>query len=451
VIAARLVGCACAAALAFFTVLAAPAGAMTIERVVSAGGIEAWLVQEKTVPLIAVEFAFRGGANEDPADKSGLAHMTASLLDEGAGDLDSRSFHEKLEDKAVQLSFRAWRDDLRGSLRTLSDNRDEAFRLLKLALTAPRFDDEAVERIRQQVLSNLRRETTSPNDLAYKRWWATAFPEHPYGRPTEGTLDGVPRIQKADLHGYVRRVLARGELKIAVVGDIDAQTLKGVLDDVFGALPAKPELAAIAPATVQGLGTRVVVDLDVPQTAIVFGGPGLMRKDPEFIPAFVVNHILGGGSFSSRLYQEVRESRGLAYSVYTGLVPLDYAAVYSGATATRADRAGDALAIIERQIRHYSETGPTAEELEKAKAYLKGSFALRFDTSAKIASQLVQIQLDDLGIDYIDRRNALIDAVTAEDVRRVAKRLYGGDMLAVLVGRSQGLAAKDGAPERRIQ
>ncbi len=428
-------------ALAALVAFAAPALATTIERVVSPGGIEAWLVHEPAVPLIAVDFAFVGGAVQDPAGKGGTANLAASLLDEGAGDFDSKTFHDRLERKAIELSFQAERDTLRGALRTLTENRDEAFEDLRLALTAPRFDAGNVEINRAQVLSMLRRATTSPTDIANLRWWQTAFAGHPYGHPVGGTLETVPAITVDDLKDYTRRTLARANLKVAVVGDIDAKTVKTMLDRVFGALPAQPELKPVATVSPQGLGRRIVVKLDVPQAVVTFGGLGIARKDPDFMTAYIVNHILGGGSFSSRLYQEVREKRGLAYSVYDSLVWLDHAALFLGGTATRADRAEETLDIIQKEIHRLAETGPTADELAKAKAYLNGSFVLNLDTSSKIAGLLVQLQLDDLGIDYFTRRPQMINGVTLADAQRVAKRLLDGALLVTVAGRPQGIVS----------
>jgi zinc protease len=326
-------------------------------------------------------------------------------------------------------------------MRTLTENRDEAFDLLRLALTAPRFDASDVELNRAQMLSILRRESTNPGNIASQRWWQTAFDGHPYGRPVNGTLDTVPNITIDDLKTYTHRVLARQNLKVAVVGDIDAATLKPLLDRVFGALPEKPDLAPVENAIPQGLGRRIVVDLDVPQAVVDFGGPGIARKDPDFMAAYIVNHILGSGSLDSRLYQEVREKRGLAYSVSDNLIWLNHAALFLGGTATRADRTGETLDLIAKEIHRLAADGPTAAELAGTKDYLKSSFALNLDTSSKIASLLVQFQLDDLGIDYIERRAAMIDAVTLDDARRVAKRLLDNGMLVTVVGRPEGVAS----------
>jgi len=432
--------------LCILVLLVAGAGvapAMTIEKIVSPSGIEAWLVREKAIPLVTLNYAFHGGATQDETDKAGTAHLTADLLDEGAGDLDSKAFHERLENHAIELGFRVGRDYFHGSLRALNEHRDEAFELLRLALTNARFDTDTVERVREQELASLQRDTTNPNDLASRRWWQTAFPDHPYGRESKGTLETMPRITADDLRGYVRRVFARNELKISIVGDVDSKTAGALIDRAFAGLPAKNDLRPVADATPTGLGRRIVINVDVPQAVVTFGGQGIARHDPEFMAAYVVNHILGGGSFSSRLYREVREKRGLAYGVSDSLVWFRRAAVVLGGTATRADRTADALAVIEHEVKRMADEGPTSDELAAAKSFLKGSYALTLDTSAKIAAQLTQIQIDDLGIDYIQRRGALIDAVTIEDAKRVARRLYGGGMLVTVAGRPKGLTSSE--------
>jgi zinc protease len=437
----RLVRLAALAIVLVFCLGAPVASATTIERIVSPAGIGAWLVREQSVPLVALNYAFEGGSSQDDTEKSGTANLTADMLDEGAGDLDGKTFHERLEGHAIELSFQVGHDDFHGSLRSLNEHRDEAFDLLRLALTAPRFDADAIERVRAQELSNLRRDTASPNDLASRMWWQTAFPDHPYGRDSKGTLETVPRIGVADMRDYVRRVFARNGLRISIVGDLDAKTAGELIDRAFAGLPVKNDLKTVVDIKPQGLGRRIVIPLDVPQAVVTYGGLGLARHDPDFMAGYVVNHILGGGTFSSRLYKEVREKRGLAYGVSANLLWLEHAAMVIGGTATRADRTGDALTIIEHEIKRMADEGPTADELAAAKSFLKGTYALSLDTSSKIAAQLTQIQIDNLGIDYIDRRGAMIDAITLDDAKRVAKRLYGGGLLVTVVGRPKGVTS----------
>jgi zinc protease len=422
---------------------ASPASAMTIEPIVSPSGIKAWLVREQATPLVALNFAFHGGASQDDPEKSGTANLVADTVDEGAGDLDSRAYHLKLESDAIELRLQVGRDNFFGSVRTLNEHRDEAFDLLGLALTKPRFEADAVERVRGQVLAGLRREQTSPNSLASRSWWHAAFPQHPYGRETSGSLETVPKITADDLRDYVHRVFAKKELTVSIVGDIDADAAGKLIDRAFGALPANNDLKPVPAAVPQGMGRRIVTTIDVPQAVVTFGGNGIERNDPDFMAAYIDNHILGGGTFSSRLYREVREKRGLAYGVSDSLVWFRSAAVVLGGTATRADRTADALSIIEKETKRMAEEGPTAKELADAKSYLKGAYALSLDSSSKIAAQLTQIQLDKLGIDYVQKRDKLIDAVTLADAKRVAKRLYGGGLLVTIAGKPKGLASTE--------
>jgi zinc protease len=439
----RQIGLLVAACLAMTVWTSAPArAAAKIQHLISPGGIEAWFVQDATVPIVAMEFAMSGGAAQDPDGKSGVANMVADLIDEGSGDLDSRTFHERLERRAIELNFSVSRDFFRGSLRMLRDDKDEAFDLLRMSLSSPHFDGADVERIRTQVLSGLKRETSNPSALASRKFLELAYGDHPYGRPTNGNLQSVPRITVADLKDYVGRVLTRERLKIAVVGDIDAASLGRLLDQTFGGLPARSSLAPVPDIDAAQPPQRAFIPLDVPQTVVTFGGPGIKRSDPDFMPAFVVNHILGGGSLSSRLYREVREKRGLAYSVYESLLWMDHSAMFVGNTGTRADRAGETVDAVTSEVRRIAEEGPTKQELDEAKSYLKGSRMLSLDTSAKLAGALLQYQLDHLPIDYIERRNALVDAVTLEDAKRAAQRLWGHGLLTVVVGRASQTATE---------
>jgi len=421
------------ASMSIAVLVAEPAEAVNIKQVTSPGGVNAWLVEDYTVPIVTMNFAFTGGAAQEPAEQSGLANLLSGMLDEGAGDLDSRAFQARLQETNVNLSFDAGRDAFYGDMRTLQVNLDEAFELTRLAITEPRFDDEAVERIKGQVISGLNRGQTDPSEIARKAFAKSLFGDHPYGRFVEGTPETVAALTSADLKRFHGRVLARENLLVAVVGAISETELSAALDRVFGGLPEKADLRPIK-EIMPDAGKTEHVALGVPQTVIRIGGAGLKRDDPDFIAAYIANHILGGGTFSSRLYNEIREKRGLAYSVGTGLIPYDHSGAYVAAAATRSDAAGEAIDIMKAEIERYAAEGPSEEELRKAKAYLTGNYALRFDASRKIARQLIGIRIDRLGIDYIDKRNDLIEAVTLEDVKRAAKRLFGGPISVVTVG-----------------
>ena len=417
---------------------------MKVQEVRSPGGIDAWLVESHSVPLIAMRFAFDGGGNtQDPAGKEGLANFLASMLDEGAGDLLAKPFQERMEELAMRMSFDDGRDAFYGSFETLTENRAEAAKLLALALTKPRFDAEAVERMRKQHLAGLAYAARDPTRVASEEWMALVFAGHPYGRPANGTPKSVAEITRADLADYHRRIFARDNLRVVVVGDIDAKALGLMLDEVFGALPAKASLTPVAKTEAKSAEKLKVIDMNVPQSVARFGLPAIGRSDKDFMAAFVLNTILGGNALNSRLYQEVREKRGLAYGVDTSLYPMRHASLFYGGVATKNEEVGQSLDVIRAELKRIVEEGPTEKELADTKAYLTGSFALRFDTSTNIANQLLWMMLEGLGYGYMDTRNAQIEAVTIEDVRRVAKRLFEGrELMVTVVGRPKGLGQR---------
>ena len=423
------------AASFLFLIVAVPAQALDIERVVSPGGIEAWLVEEHQVPMIVMKAAWRGGAAYDPKDKQGLANMVSGLLDEGAGDMGSQTYQKALDDNAVKLGFDAGRDHFSTTLTTLADRRDEAFRLFSLAIGKPRFDKPAVERIRAQILTNLSQKKEDPNYLAGRAWFGAAFGDHPYARPTDGTPETVKAITQADLKSFAKRVLAKDNLKIAVVGPITPKELGPLLDKAFGDLPAHADLPTLPDVKIDTEKKPIVIEKPFPQSVVLFGTPGIKRDDPDFIPAYVMNYVLGGGSFSSRLMEQVRVKRGLVYSIYSSLYPLDHAGFFFGQLGTKNKTVGVALKIVREQLERMAKSGVTAEELKDAKTYLTGSYPLRFDSNSSIANQLLGIQLENLGIDYVEKRNGMIEAVTREDVQRAAKRILGsGKWLVAVVG-----------------
>ena len=417
-----------------------PSHAVEIQRI-EAHGIDAWLVEDHANPIIAVRIGFRGaGAVSDPRDKAGLANMVSGLLDEGAGDLDSQAFQGRLDELAIRFGFDANLDDFGGSFQTQTEHRDAAFELFRLALTRPRFDPEPLGRIRAQVEAGLRQDEEDPETVASRRLFATLFPDHPYGRPVEGTLASLPRIDRDDLQRFVSERLARDNLVIGVVGDITPAQLAPLLATTFDGLPVKAVLETAADVAVQGHGTTVI-DMNVPQSAIAFAQPGLKRDDPRFYTLTVLDQILGGRGSSSRLFDEVREKRGLVYSVYTALVPLDHAALVIGGAGTANARVAETVEVVRNEWTRVGQTGVTPEELADSKTYLTGSYPLRFAGSGRLAGLLVAIQLDSLGIDYPNHRNALIEDVSLEAVNRMASELLHPAQLSfVVVGQPKGLA-----------
>ena len=412
----------------------APAAqAVAIKAVTSPGGITAWLVEDHSLPVVTIELAFRGGAALDPADRLGLASLATDLLDEGAGDLDSSAYHGRLEDLATRLSFWAGEDATGASMRTVTANLEPSFELLRLALTAPRFEAAAMARVKSQVLASLAHDERQPRTIADRYWRSTEFGAHPYARRTRGTVETIGRIDADDLRRFVRDRFAKDVMIVAVVGDIAPEPLKALLDRTLGALAAHAAPADVPPLDVRAKGAVLLARLAIPQSVVAFGQPGIKRDDPDWYAAYLVNQILGGGGFSARLTEEVREKRGLAYSVYSALMPMQAGGAIIGSVATENARVAQSIDIIRAQWQRMRDQGPTAQELAEAKTYLNGSFPLSLDSTGRIAATLVQVQRDGLGIDYLDRRKALIDGVTLADAKRVAHRLLDPDALTFVV------------------
>jgi zinc protease len=428
------------ALLLALAILPAAARALTIQPVVSSGGVTAWLVEDHSLPIVSLELSFRGGAATEPKDKDGLARMTTALLDEGAGDLDSQAYQAKLEDLASSIRFDASQDYVTAALTTVTRNVDPVFDLLRLSLTAPRFDPEPVARNRADHIAAAAERAENPNAIANRVWWRNAFGDYPYARPTDGTAASLAAITVDDLKRFIRDRFGRDVLTIAVVGDITADALKALLDRTFGALPAHAAPVELAEATPDAAGALLLAKKPIPQSVAAFGEPGPKRDDPDWYAAYIDNYILGGGGFASRLMQEVRVKRGLAYGVYTYLVPMLHSGVILGGVATQNARIAESIGLIRAEWQRMHDEGPTAEELANAKTYLNGAFPLQLDSTRRIAGVLIQLQQDKLGIDYLDRRAALINGVTLDDAKRVARRFFDPARLGfAVVGTPTGL------------
>jgi len=412
--------------------------AIEIKKVVSKSGIKAWLVEDYTLPIIAMNFSFQGGATQDPKGKEGVARLLASSLDEGAGDLDSVAFQSRLEELGISMGFSASKDRFGGSLRTVRSEKQEAFDLLKMAINEPRFDMAALDRMKNAFMISLRRQETSPRAVGRKALREALFPGHPYQRPVSGTLESMGSLTAGDLEAMRKKILTRSGLVVGVVGAISEDELKTALDKIFAELPADGEQQEISDIKPK-LGRNINIEMPTPNANITLVYKGLERSDPDFFAAYLANHILGGGTFSSRLYKAVREDRGLAYGVSSSLVYQNHAAYFIVGTSTRAVNRGQALNVIRDEVAKLVNQGITQQELEAAKRYVKGAYAINnLDSSGKIARVLVSLQTDNLGKDYINQRETYIDAVTLGDVNRVIKELLGVEPTQLVVAPPEG-------------
>ncbi len=426
----------------------ASAQGFEILEVKSPGGLKAWLVSDKTVPLITMRFSFRGGTINDPANAAGRSFFLSGMLDEGAGELKSQAFQQRMSELAMRMSYDTDREHFGGSFQTLTENKDAAFELLRLAVTQPRFDAEPMDKVRGQILLGIRGDDENPRRIASNALLKTMLGDHPYARVPKGDADSVSAMKPEDLRNAWSEIFVRNQLQIAVVGDITAEELAPLLDKVFGALPEKGQQMSVPDIKAPAKGSITIVERKIPQSVMSFAMPGMQRSDPDFITAYVMNFVLGDGGFGSRLMEEIREKRGLTYGIYTGLASWTNGGLLIGSVSTQNAKAGETLDVLRAELVKMARKGPTEKELEQAKTYLTGSYALRFDSSSKIAGQLLGIQQDNLGIDYVKKRNDLINAVTIEDAKRVAKKLIDPDALTIsIVGRPEGIPLQtSGAP-----
>lgn len=432
------------AALAVAVTLGLPArAAVDIQEVTSPGGLKAWLVEDHNIPFTALEVRFRGGSSvEDPA-KRGAVNLMTALIEEGTGDMDSLAFAKARDELAASFSFGSDQDSVSVSAQFLTENRDKAVDLLRQAITAPRFDADAIERVRGQVLSNLRSSAKDPGDMAGRELARQAFGDHPYGSASEGTEDSVKALTRDDLVAAHRAAIARDRIYIAAAGDVTAEDLGKIVDTLFGALPEKgAPLPERAPFNLSG-GTTVI-DYPGPQSVVLWGEQGIKRDDPDFFAASILNEIMGGSRFSARLMTEVREKRGLTYGIGTSLAAYDQAEILAGQSQIPNAKVKDAVEVIKAEWAKIAEQGITEEELQATKTYLTGAYPLRFDGNGPLATIMVNMQLIGLPSDYPKTRNDKVNAVTLEDANRVAKALFRPENLRfVIVGQPEGVASTD--------
>ncbi len=426
--------------VAAFAVLPRLALATDIQKVVSPGGIEIWLIEDHTVPVISLSFGWQGGTAMDPKGKEGVAMLASGLMDEGAGDITSAAFQQKIADLGLDYRFEASADSFSGSLRTLTANKDAAIDLLALALTKPRFDEEPVERMRKQFLIAIDGEARDPNAAAYRALEKKLLGDHPYARSNYGTKESMSALTPDDLRQFMKDRLTRDHLFVAAAGDINADDLGQLVDRAFGGLPATGIADNVPEATVTDAGSLSVLTRNVPQATVIFAQPGIKRSDKDFFAAYLMNYVLGGGGFSSRLMTEIREKRGLSYGVNTDLVTLDHVGFLSGRYETPNAKVKETLELLRKEWQRMATEGPTQTELDDARTYLLGYYPRNLTTTSKAAGTLLGIQMEHLGIDYIERRRTEIEAVTLDDVKRVAKALLNDKALTIVVaGKPEGL------------
>ncbi len=428
----------------FCFALPAAAHALEVKSLASPKGEEVWYVSDHTLPMIALTAALPAGSAYDPPGKPGLANFAAELLDEGAGSLNATAFQTALSNRAIRLSVSPDRDYLIVSIVTLAGNAKDAFQLLGLALARPRFDSDAIGRARAQILATLSEQDEEPDFVAEKGFFQAYFQNHPYAHPLAGNPASVASTGAADLRRFAASHWVSRGLKVAVSGDVDEDTLAALLRSAFGDLPNRAPASPPPPVLHTGQPGASTIEMSALQSSAVFGLPGMLRSDPDYISGFVANYILGGDGSSSRLTTELREKRGLTYDVSTSLELYRKAGFVLGEVATRRGAMKETLAVVRAALRDFAATGPTDKELADAKTYLTGSYPLSFSANVGTADQLNVLQRLGLPVEYVQRRNGLINAVTLDQVKRAANCLFNPSKLTVVVAGSLGAAASAG-------
>lgn len=414
-----------------------------VQEVTSPGGVEAWLVEDDTIPFVAIEFVFIGGAYLDPPDKQGAANFVSWMLEEGSGDMDGQAFAAAQEALAADFGYSDGDEIFTVSLKTLTENRDASVALLHQAITEPSFPEDAFDRVKELVLSSIREDTVDPNTLAWQEFYAQAFGDHPAARWRIGTLETIEPMTPQDLRDAHARLFSRNQVIVGAAGDITAEELGDLIDTFLDGLPERDE-AMPAPAEYQLTGGVTVVPFDSPQSEVVFGHAGIPWDDPDYMVAFVLNDIMASRGFGTRLTRALREESGLTYSVGAGLSGRTTEALYAGSLSTDNDTAAEAIEVL-REIWAETAAGTiTAEELDVSKTYLTGAYPLRFSGNEAIAGILASMQWNGFAADYIANRNDLVRAITLEEVNAMARRLLDPEGLRiVVVGQPEGVESTD--------
>ena len=398
-------------------------------------GIKFWFVEDKSIPIISLSFTFSGGAFFDKPGKEGTSSLLASLLDEGAGNLDSVKFQNRMDEIGMKLSFSSSRDSLSGSFQIISDNKEEGFKLLGSAISKPRLDKNDIEKIRNQIISSLKLKDAEISSLASKKFHEKFFFSHSFGRNIEGTVDSLTQITKKDLENYLQNFVSISNLVIGVSGNIKDQEISKLIDETFGNLNSNIDFKLDIPSKYNFPKGMQIEKKDFPQTAVLFGHKGLKRNHKDFFSARIINYVLGGGGFQSRMYKNVREKKGLVYSIYSYLVPYKNNDIILGGFQSRNKSVYEAISLVKEEWDKINKFGITKKEFEEAKTYYKGSFTRNFTSTSSISSLLKTVQVYNLDLDYFKNRNKIIDSLNLKEVNKVAKTLFKkNDLYFTIVG-----------------
>jgi zinc protease len=411
----------------------------TIQQFVTPGGVSVWLVEEPSIPILSLRMAWQSGRTNDPAGLEGLTNAMVYHMNEGAGDLDAQAFFKRMEELNMSFSCGTSNESTFCSSSMLTDNASDSFDMIALAFAEPRFDDGPFERYQREQEVSLQTRETNAQYLAGRARIEALYPDHPYARNT--SAESLAAITQDAMRAQKDMLMVRDGMLVTAVGAISPAELAPLIDQAVAGLPESSETTEPDNVTLDAAAEApITVDLPQPQSLVTFAAPAMTREHPDFYTAVVLNYTFGGGGFESRLMKDLRVEKGLTYGVYTSVNAGDKLQLWSGGGQTKNESAGEFIAAVKANMTKMVDEGMTEQELADAKSYLTGSYPLGFDSNAKIAGNMMGVRLDGLPVDFFDKRNAMVEAVTLEDVNRVAREYLSPDNFTfVVVGEPEGL------------
>ena len=411
----------------------------TIQQFTTPGGVSVWLVEEPSIPILSLRMAWQAGETNDPEGLEGLTNAMVYHMNEGAGELDAQAFFKGMEELNMSFSCGASNESTYCNASMLTDNADASFDMIALAFAEPRFDDGPFERFKREQEVSLQTRETNPQFLAGRARASALYPDHAYARET--SAESLAALTQDAMRAQKDLLMVQDGMLVTAVGAMSPEELAPLIDKAVSGLPETSETAETSDVVLAAAASApLVIELPQPQSLVTFAAPAMTREDPDFYTAVVLNYTFGGGGFESRLMKDLRVEKGLTYGIYTQVSSQDKIQLWSGGGQTKNESANEFIAGIKENMSAMVADGMTAEELSAAKAYLTGSYPLGFDSNAKIAARMMGVRLDELPVDFFDKRNAMVEAVTLEDVNRVATEYLSPENFTfIVVGQPEGL------------
>ena len=405
--------------------------ALEFDQLKTKSGISFWFVKDSSIPIVSVSFSFRGGSSLENEKKQGLSNLMTSLLDEGTRNLSASEFKEVMKVNGIKLNISSQKDKIEGSFQVITSQVSEGFKLFYEALNHPRFDDSEIQKVRKQIISSIKIDQSNIPTIASNLFNKNFFGEHSFSRNIKGTIESIKKINRNDLIDF-RKAFQKSNLVIGVSGNIDKNEIKKQIDLVFSEMDDSFKISKLERFLSLAQGDKIF-KITTPQTSVLFGHPGFERNNDNFFALRVANYILGGGGFQSRLYKNIREKKGLVYSIYSYLLPYESDGVLIGGFQTRNESVYKTVSTVKNEWDRMRKIGISKEEFQNAKDYFNGSFTRNFTSTLSIARLLQVVQYYKLGEDYFNRREEIINNLELDKVNEVIFETFDSSKLFFMI------------------